>query len=113
MPTVDIRITSMYPAGQQGGTRAYASATIDGCFAIRGIKVVEGKRGCLSPCPAAKHRTATRRSVSPLPLNSGSSFTALCWIPTGRPSQWHSPMCRSRRPKRPRPSKDSRCPACN
>ena len=70
--------------------------------------------GCLSPCPAARHRTATRRSASLSPLNSGSSSTALCWIPTGRRSQWHSPMCRSRqRQNRPHPSRDSRCPACN
>ena len=44
MPTLDVRISSMYPAGGQGGIRAYASATIDGCLAIRGIKVVEGGR---------------------------------------------------------------------
>ena len=44
MPTLEIKINSMYPPGQQGGTRAYASATIDGCFAVRGIKVVEGGR---------------------------------------------------------------------
>ncbi|MFR2755349.1 MAG: SpoVG family protein [Eisenbergiella massiliensis] len=47
MPTVDIRITSMYPPGVQGGTRAYASATIDGCIAVRGIKIVEGGRSGL------------------------------------------------------------------
>ena len=33
MPQIDVRINSMYPPGTQGGTRAYASATIDGCFA--------------------------------------------------------------------------------
>ena len=44
MTELDIRITSMYPPGSQGGTRAYASATIGGCFAVRGIKVVEGGR---------------------------------------------------------------------
>ena len=42
MPDLDIRITSMYPPGATGGIRAYASATIDGCFGVRGIKVVEG-----------------------------------------------------------------------
>lgn len=47
MPALDIRINSMYPPGQPGGTRAYASATIDGCFAVRGIKIVEGGRGGL------------------------------------------------------------------
>lgn len=42
MPDLDVRITSMYPPGVQGGIRAYASATIAGCFAVRGIKIVEG-----------------------------------------------------------------------
>lgn len=55
MPTLDIRITSMYPPGQQGGTRAYASATIDGCFAVRGIKIVEGGRdGLFVSMPSRK-----------------------------------------------------------
>lgn len=55
MPTLDIRINSMYPPGQQGGTRAYASATIDGCFAVRGIKVVEGGRdGLFVSMPSRK-----------------------------------------------------------
>ena len=44
MPTVDVRITSMYPPGEVGSIRGYASATIDSCLAIRGIKVVEGRR---------------------------------------------------------------------
>ena len=40
MPNLDVRITSMYPPGSQGGTRAIASATIAGCFAVRGIKIL-------------------------------------------------------------------------
>lgn len=55
MPTLDIRITSMYPPGGQGGTRAYAAATIDGCFAVRGIKIVEGGRdGLFVSMPSRK-----------------------------------------------------------
>lgn len=55
MPALDIRINSMYPPGQQGGTRAYASATIDGCFAVRGIKIVEGGRdGLFVAMPSRK-----------------------------------------------------------
>ena len=41
MPTVDVRITSMYPPGEAGSIRGYASATIDSCIGIRGIKVVD------------------------------------------------------------------------
>lgn len=55
MSTLDIKISSMYPPGQQGGIRAYASATIDGCFAVRGIKVVEGGRdGLFVSMPSRK-----------------------------------------------------------
>ena len=55
MPDLDIRITSMYPPGATGGIRAYASATIDGCFGVRGIKVVEGgKDGLFVAMPSRK-----------------------------------------------------------
>lgn len=55
MSTLDVKISSMYPPGQQGGIRAYASATIDGCFAVRGIKVVEGGRdGLFVSMPSRK-----------------------------------------------------------
>lgn len=64
MPDLDVRITSMYPPGVQGGIRAYASATIAGCFAVRGIKSSrEVRMGSLCLCPAGKHRMDTRISV--------------------------------------------------
>ena len=64
MPDLDVRITSMYPPGVQGGIRAYASATIAGCFAVRGINIVEEVRlGFLCLCPVGKHRMDTRISV--------------------------------------------------
>ena len=59
MPTVDVRITSMYPPGEVGSIRGYAwgyaSATIDSCLVIRGIKVVEGgERGLFVSMPRRK-----------------------------------------------------------
>lgn len=56
MPTLDIRINSMYPPGPKGSIRAYASATIDGCFAVRGIKIVEGgeEKGLFVAMPSRK-----------------------------------------------------------
>jgi stage V sporulation protein G len=43
------------PHGVQGGIRAYASATIAGCFAVRGIKIVEGgKDGLFMSMPSRK-----------------------------------------------------------
>lgn len=55
MPTLDIRISSMYPPGQQGGIRAYAYAIIDGCLGIRGIRIMEGGRdGLFVSMPSRK-----------------------------------------------------------
>lgn len=67
MPTLDIRINSMYPPGQQGGTRAYASATIDGCFAVRGIKIVEGgKDGLFVSMPSRKTQDGYKEVCFPV-----------------------------------------------
>ena len=67
MATLDIRITSMYPPGSQGGTRAYASATIDGCFAVRGIKVVEGgKDGLFVSMPSRKNQDGYKEVCFPV-----------------------------------------------
>ena len=55
MPTIDVRITSMYPPSQEGSIRGYASATIDGCFGLRGIKIVEGgEHGLFVSMPSRK-----------------------------------------------------------
>ncbi|WP_270809968.1 SpoVG family protein [Hungatella effluvii] len=54
MATVDVRITSMYPPSEESGIRGYASATIDGCLGIRGIKVVEGGNGLFISMPSRK-----------------------------------------------------------
>lgn len=67
MATLDIRITSMYPPGQLGGTRACASATIDGCFAVRGIKVVEGGRdGLFVSMPSRKAQDGYKEVCFPV-----------------------------------------------
>ncbi|GEM_PF-42705 len=54
MPTIETRVGSMYPAAAAGGVRAYASATIDGCLAIWGIRVMEGKDGLFVSMPSRK-----------------------------------------------------------
>lgn len=68
MPTLDIRINSMYPPGQKGGIRAYASATIDGCFAVRGIKVVEGgkEKGLFVAMPSYKAADGYKEICCPI-----------------------------------------------
>ena len=55
MPKLDIRITALQPPGSQGGIRAHVSMTIDDCFGVRGIKVVEGgKNGLFVAMPSRK-----------------------------------------------------------
>lgn len=67
MPDLDIRITSMYPPGATGGIRAYASATIDGCFGVRGIKIVEGgKDGLFVSMPSRKTQDGYRDICFPV-----------------------------------------------
>lgn len=67
MPQLDVRITSMYPPGVQGGTRAYASVTIDGCFAVRGIKLVEGgKDGLFVSMPSRKTQDGYKEICFPV-----------------------------------------------
>lgn len=67
MPQIDVRINSMYPPGTKGGTRAYASATIDGCFAVRGIKLVEGgKDGLFVSMPSRKTQDGYREICFPV-----------------------------------------------
>lgn len=67
MPALEIRITSMYPPGAAGGTRAYASATIDGCFGVRGIKIVEGgKDGLFVSMPSRKTQDGYRDICFPV-----------------------------------------------
>ena len=54
-------------AGTQGGTRAYASATIDGCFAVRGIKLVEGgKDGLFVSMPSRKTQDGYKEICFPV-----------------------------------------------
>lgn len=65
MPNLDIKITSMYPPGNP--TRAYASATIDGCFAVRGIKIVEGGRdGLFVSMPSRKTQDGYKEVCFPV-----------------------------------------------
>ena len=66
MPNLDIRISSMYPPGIQGSTRAYASATIDGCLAVRGIKVVEGGDGLFVSMPSRKTQDGYKEVCFPV-----------------------------------------------
>ena len=96
MPDVEVKINSMYPPGASGGIRAYASATVDGCLGIRGIKVVEGGRdGLFVSMPSRKTENGYKEICFPVPKSSGSSSIRRCWIPAGRS---HEPPGSHRKP---------------
>ena len=67
MSDVEVKINSMYPPGASGGIRAYASATVDGCLGIRGIKVVEGGRdGLFVSMPSRKTENGYKEICFPV-----------------------------------------------
>lgn len=47
----EARIHSLYP---EGSVRAAASVNLNGCFAIRGVKVMEGPKGLFVSMPSHK-----------------------------------------------------------
>lgn len=52
LPTyIAVKINSLRP---EGPVLAYASATLNGCFAIRGIKIVNGEKGAFVSMPSYK-----------------------------------------------------------
>lgn len=86
MPTIDVKNNSMYPPGVSGGIRAYASATVDGCLGIRGIKVVEGCRdGLFVSMPSRKAENGYKEICFPVTKEFRDSSTRRCWTATSRP----------------------------
>lgn len=52
LPTyIDVRINSIRTSGP---VKAYVSATLNGCFAIRGLKIVQGEHGPFVSMPSSK-----------------------------------------------------------
>ena len=57
---------------QEGKCLARLSATLNDCFAVRGLRLMEGKTGCSSISPATRAGVAMWTSASPLPPNCAS-----------------------------------------
>ena len=49
--------------------RAYVSITIDGCFVIRDLKIIEGDKGLFVAMPARRRQDGTYRDIAH-PLNT-------------------------------------------
>lgn len=115
MSTLDVKISSMYPPGQQGGIRAYASATIDGCFAVRGIKVVEGGRdGLFVSMPSRKTVDGYKEVCFPVTAEFRNELHNAVLDAYQQASPWRRHrLPRRRRPKAGHPRKASRWQGCN
>ena len=53
------------PKQEKGSILAFASADIGGCFAVTGIKIVEGKDGPFVAMPSSEGISSTMTFVSP------------------------------------------------
>lgn len=55
IPALDVSV-KVYPTKEQTGKglRAFASVTLGGCFAINGIRVMEGEKGTFLAMPSRK-----------------------------------------------------------
>lgn len=51
--TLDLSV-KIYPQNDKGNLLAYASATIGGCFAVNGLRVMNGEKGKFVAMPASK-----------------------------------------------------------
>ena len=58
---LDVKITKIAPS--DNGVRAYASATLDDCFAIRGLKLVDGKKGLFVSMPTYQKKDKSYADV--------------------------------------------------
>ncbi len=61
---------------KEGKLRAYASITLDNCFIVRDLKVIEGKKGLFVAMPSRKLRRACSKCGHPNVL--GSKFCNNC-----------------------------------
>ena len=48
---VDVRV---YPSKEDGNLLAFASVTLGGCFAVKGVKIMEGENGAFVAMPDRK-----------------------------------------------------------
>lgn len=59
--SVDVKV---YPLEDKGNLKAFADVTLGGCFAVKGVKVMEGEKGPCPPAPMPTASTTTQRTPS-------------------------------------------------
>ena len=77
LPTqVNVRIYAIHTSGP---VLAEASANLNGCFTIRGLKVVDVGNGPSFPCRITAQAADTGTPASPARGSSASSSVRRCW----------------------------------
>ena len=66
MNITDIRIRRV---GSEGKLKAYVTITLDDCFVVHNVKVIEGKGGVFIAMPSRKTKTGEYKDVAH-PINS-------------------------------------------
>ena len=57
---VDVRV---YPSKEEGNLLAFASVTLGGCFAVKGIKIMDGEKGAFVSMPDRKDSKGERHDI--------------------------------------------------
>lgn len=77
-----VKIHSLRP---EGSCRATASVNINGCFAVRGIKVMDSSKGLFVSMPSYRAGNGEYKDICfPAPKRPEQSLIRLFWMPTSR-----------------------------
>lgn len=61
---MDITDVRVFPASQNGATKAYATITFDNSFVVRDIRVVDGKNGLFISMPSRRDQNGEFRDIA-------------------------------------------------
>lgn len=78
-----VKIHSLRP---EGSCRATASVNINGCFAVRGIKVMDSSKGLFVSMPSYR----AGNGEYPIPEKKRYALQTLPLAPAGAPAQYHT-----------------------
>jgi stage V sporulation protein G len=66
MEITEVRI---HPVDDEERLKAYVSITLDGCFVVRDLKIIDGDEGLFVAMPSRRRRDGTYRDIAH-PLNA-------------------------------------------
>lgn len=102
---LDVKIHALRTDGK---VLANASVTLNGCFAVRGVKIMEGPKGPFVSLPSYKSggeyrdicfpcTSSTQAPYPSLPGKPESSLFPLCLLFAADPLRWALPRCSTKR----------------